>query len=228
MHTLIKNPDWKNLKDESVYVKQPEKDSGAPYRYTLSEITEVNVFAGTEAKYHNPKSLITFYNKVLAKNDESQRFRSSSGLHLEIGTNSYVIPEGLKLLVDQIEEAEEILEYPLNWDGDMGQPTDRETFNKAVSVLLDYALWIYDNYSEIIVPPYIDLMKDGSVSLHWETDKAQLFAIVNKAEHFAPEEEELIYFYAERIENKIPYKSAIKPDALVDEFIGIWMKENLT
>lgn len=196
-------------------------------------------YSSSEKSYvDHEQDLSAFYLKndsYLPKSRKGQRIdvfqriiEKEPELTLKLNGEEYKLARELEHIVDQIEEAREILDYPLDWDEEGGLPTDKETFTEAVSFIVSYALWVFENHDEIIIPPYIDIMKDGAVSVHWETDRAQLLIIFNKAEDFKPEEEKLAYFYAERKENNIPFKSAIKPGAEVDEFIGLWMKKNLT
>lgn len=181
-----------------------------------------------EMHLKNRRNLSSYSIEVFSMVEENALLVEQEEIRFEVNKKKYVLPNALKAIGNQVEEAKEILDYPFDWDEEGALPTDKETFAAAASFTIEYALWIYENYQEIVASPYIDIMKNGAVSVHWETDEAQLLIIFNRAEEFKPGEKKLAYFYAERKENKIPFKSAIQPHAPVDEFIGLWMKRNLT
>lgn len=131
------------------------------------------------------------------------------------------IPVALKHIAEQIEEAKEILKYGFDWDEEGAIPTDAKTFGKAASFVKDYTLYLFRRYGIALTPPYIDILRDGAVSVHWETSKTQFLIIFKKENH------ELAYYFAERKDNKVPFKSAIEPGKPVDEFLALWMKKNL-
>lgn len=133
------------------------------------------------------------------------------------------LPSALKNIADHIEEAKEILNYADDWDDEGAVATDSNTFAKAVSFIVDYSKYIYEQFDIILNVPYIDILRDGSVSVHWENnEKNQLLIIFKKAD------EELAFFYAEQSARKIPFKSAIIPGGPVDETLAIWMKNHLS
>jgi len=201
------------------------------YQFIISKSSSYKLSKTEKQELPEPsiKSIASLYkDNSQSEKDKEQLSFGNAEISIDVGEKSFTLPKALNLVAEQIEEAKEILDYPLDWDEEGALPTDKETFVEAVSFIVSYALWIYKNYDEIIKPPYIDLMKDGAVSVHWETENAQLLIIFNKAEDFRLEEEKLAHFYAERKENRIPLKSAIKPGAEIDEFIGLWMKKNLT
>ncbi len=136
---------------------------------------------------------------------------------------TYRIPNRLRHIAEQIEDAIEILSYQDNWDDEGALATNSYTFEQAVSFIIDYAVYIYDRFAIVLNEPYIDILRDGSVTVHWKTEKeAQLFII------FKTEKGELAYYYAESSERKIPLNSAIEPGTPVDETLALWMKNHLT
>lgn len=134
----------------------------------------------------------------------------------------YVVNKSLQHIVDQIEDAKELLNYPNNWDDCGAHATDERTFLKAVSFLLKYSS-IIKNVGTIINAPYIDILPDGSISLHWDTYKSEFLVVFKKT----PQQNS--YFYAKRKDSGIPYKSFIINDSLqIDEMLLFWMKSNLS
>lgn len=140
----------------------------------------------------------------------------------EINSKSYQVPSRLMHIAEQIEEAQDILKYEFDWDGEGACPTDITTFENAISFIINYSVSIYDKTGTVLKTPYMDILRDGSVSVHWESENAQLLTIFKKGKS------ELAYYFAELKENKVPLKSAIEPGKPVDEFLALWMQMNLS
>ena len=149
-------------------------------------------------------------------------FPKESDYTFEVNGKSYTVPVSLKPVAHQIEEARIILEYEDDWDDEGAIATEIDTFEKAVNFLVDYSTFVYKNYAVILKEPYIDILRDGSVSVHFEAARNTQLLIV-----FKKEENELAYFYAEQGDRKIPFKSAIIPGEPVDETLASWMKNHL-
>ena len=148
---------------------------------------------------------------------ERQLFRQ-----IQIGNKTYGIYSDLSAILDQINDAREILSYETDWDGDGSLATNEAVFNNAISFLTLYSNFIYENYSNTILPaPYIDITRDGGISIFWENDKAKFLIIFKNADS------KVAYFFAERTDTKIPFKSAIEINGPVDGAIASWMKTNL-
>lgn len=145
----------------------------------------------------------------------------SKNIVIEINNETTVIPIELKHIATQIEEAKEILQYTFDWDDEGALATDDVTFGNAASFVKDYALYLYQMHSVVLAPPYIDILKDGSVSVHWERPNAQFLIVFKK------NNSDLAYYFAKHKENKVPFKSAIELGKPVDEFLALWMKKNL-
>lgn len=154
----------------------------------------------------------------------SYSFRPMKSLNctVEVNGNKYDIPVRLKHIAQQIEDAKVILEYKDDWDDEGAMATDINTFEKAVNFVVQYSVFVYNNYATILKEPYIDILRDGSVSVHWEAaENAQLLIVFKK------DKNELAYYYAEQGDRKIPFKSAIVPGDPVNETLAIWMRSYL-
>lgn len=138
-----------------------------------------------------------------------------------IGESQYLLPWELRAIAKQIEESKEILNYGFDWDDESGLPTSEATFTNAAEFLILYSNDIYNNYHLILDTPYVDILKDGSVSVHWETSVGKLLIIFKQNTALA-------YYYAERKDNNIPFKSAVEIGKPVDPFLALWMKKYLT
>lgn len=142
-------------------------------------------------------------------------------LALELNGKRYALDQKLHHIVEQINEAKEILDYEEGWDGECALPTDNQTFVNAARFVMDYAQVVFENYDELLTTPYIDILKDGSVSVHWESERAQLLIIFKK------NNKDLAYYYARKKERKVPFKSAVEPRKPVDDLLVLWMQKNL-
>jgi len=141
---------------------------------------------------------------------------------LEVSGEFFLMPVCLKHISDSIEEGKEILEYGYDWDDEGALATDSATFLKATQFIVQYTTYIYQNSSVILTKPYIDILRDGSVSVHWESGiNRQLLIIFDKKEG------QQAIFYAEQGDRKIPLKGAIIPGEAVDESLAVWMKNYL-
>jgi hypothetical protein len=150
-------------------------------------------------------------------------FANEANFTFRVKGKTYRIPFRLRHIVTQILEATEILNYPDNWDDEGALATNQFTFEKAVTFITDYTAYIYQQFSIVLNEFYIDILRDGSVSVHWKAEnESQLFIIFKK------EENALAYYYAVSGERKIPLNSAVEPAAPVDETLALWMKNHLS
>lgn len=138
-------------------------------------------------------------------------------LKIELGNKTYIVPAILNGIVNQIEESKEILSYPMDWDDDGAVATDKETFHHAARFVIEYSLSAYEEYGVVLTTPYIDIMRDGSVSVLWESEKAQMLII------FKLGDRDLAYYYAEQKDKQIPTKSAIDISESMDNILFSWM-----
>lgn len=130
------------------------------------------------------------------------------------------IPRKLKNIQDAILEAQEILYLDNDWDDFGACAADILTFKKAVDFVVTYSKEISD-YNHIIAKPFIDIMRDGAISVYWETDDATLLVIFKKGNR------ELSYLYGEEKEKKAPFKYAISDATIIDETLSSWMTKHL-
>ena len=142
---------------------------------------------------------------------------------VSVEDHEYYLFGALKAIAIQINDAKEILHYNYDWDDEGALPTSPQVFHNAINFLVSYSNFIFRRFDDaIIATPYIDILKDGGVSILWDTPKARfLIFFKNSASSYA-------YFFAEKTDTKIPFKSAIEINAPVDESIASWMKANLS
>lgn len=144
----------------------------------------------------------------------------SASIVLEIAYERISLPIKLKNIADSIKEAKQILEYEDNWDEEGAIETDLETFKKAVDFLTLYSIYLL-KYGTID-KPFIDIMRDGSVSIMWETEKATLLVIFKKGN------KALSYLYGQpKDDTKQPFPYSVENVSKIDEILALWMRQYL-
>lgn len=199
--------------DSSTCLYEPEVS------YQKSQKASANYLKNREVSTYFPNDYI--YN-IFTKRTKIGR-DSEKSIKLNVNNLTFQLPPILKHIAQQIEEAKEILNYTDNWDDEGAEATDYNTFEQAASFVVDYAEYVYAQFNTVLCTPFIDILRDGSVSVHWETGKnTQLLIIFKKGNN------ELSFYYAEQSDRKIPLKSAIVPGEPVDETLASWMNKHLT
>jgi hypothetical protein len=110
---------------------------------------------------------------------------------IQIGNKTFEFDVRLGHIEQAINESKYILDLKDDWDDDGASSTDLGTYLKAVNFLVLYSKTILDKYIQIIDAPLIDIMRDGSVSILWETNNATFLIIFKK------KDTEYSYFYIE-------------------------------
>lgn len=140
-------------------------------------------------------------------------------LYIKIENDVLFLSYQLKDIYEIISESKQLLNLKDDWDDAGALATDADTFIKAVTFLVVYSTYLLKN--GILESPFIDVMRDGSVSIWWENSKASLLIIFKKGN--AP----ISYFYGEEKASKVPFKYAIGNVNQVDEILALWMTKYL-
>ena len=183
------------------------------------------IVRGTSGYVTHPYSNgVSDYVKNTSRVTELHEHLGKAALYLKIlrwGSGKKSLPNLLSHISDAIKDSEQILDYDENiLEG--AEPTDKETWSNAVNFLQSYSLFMYGKHGKLMSKPYIDITNDGGVSIHWDTDKGKFLIIFSKGKN------DLAYFFGESKEDNIPFKSAVKINAPVQEIIGSWMTDYLT
>lgn len=181
---------------------------------------QIHLNASTEAREGRHGFMITRERTVDVEIYEELPKVPPARIVLEIANERISLPIKLKKIADSIKDAEQILEYEDNWDEEAAIATDPETFKKAIDFLISYAIYLL-KYG-VIDKPFIDIMRDGSVSIMWETDKATLLVIFKKGN------KELSYLYGQPKDNKKqPFPYSVENGNKIDEILALWMRNYL-
>jgi hypothetical protein len=132
-------------------------------------------------------------------------------------TSGLLHPTGsLGRVVEAIAEALPITELPENWDEQGALPISRDTWGKAINLLMEYAGYIAEHYLLTLSAPQIDAVPDGSIDLFWKEPKAQLLINVKPGTAIAGFYGDT-YTEDDKIKGKIPLEG-------IKEYLAVWMK----
>lgn len=164
--------------------------------------------AANKSSLESKRTIFCLFNKKILKIDDPSielipLYQSSKLDHIE----------------KQIEEAEDYFRSGSYFEEEDCRLIQQEAFQKAIDFVRRYSRYILNKYSQIIVSPYIDVLKDGSISVDWENQKAKFLIIFKN-------NSKLAYFYGEK-DDKIPFKGAVETNDTIEESLAIWMKNYL-
>ena len=146
-------------------------------------------------------------------------------INLCVNNNNFTLPHELKHIANAIEKSKYLLDLNHGWDEEEASATNVETFIKAVRFIIDYSTYILQNINNIVIDaPDIDILKDGSIIVNWETDTSS-FAII-----FDKSNAEFSYYYAKVKNGQMPpLKYGVKTDLGIDKITTApWMANNLS
>ena len=129
-----------------------------------------------------------------------------------------LIPNSLRTLANEIEKSKYLLDLKEDWDDEGGLPIEFVTWKRAISFLVDYALWLYNDQQYFVIePPQINSGPGSSIDLLWRNDKYRL--LVNISE----DSEKPIEYYGDNNLGENSIKGKLKP-GFVQEFFALWVK----
>jgi hypothetical protein len=77
------------------------------------------------------------------------------------------LPTELSSIADAIEKSKVIPNHPLNPSDEFELTCSQETWRRAIKVLTDHALSVWEKARIVIRPPRISVGPDGSIDLYW-------------------------------------------------------------
>lgn len=143
-------------------------------------------------------------------------------ISFKIGDDEYMLSHELHHLVKALVDSQNLLTLPNDWDDEGASATDFPTLKKAVDFIVKYSEYILKTPRDIVIDtPDIDILRDGSISVNWETDKGSFLIIFKRGEH------EFTYLYGKDRETKRTFPYAIKNDQSIDQITALWMSQYL-
>jgi hypothetical protein len=112
-----------------------------------------------------------------------------------INGNKRAIPIELKGIKKSIDLSGYILDLEENWDDEGASAYTQETWNRAISFLVDFSLLVFHSAGKTIPAPQITHSVEGSIDIFWETDTFYLLVNVPQGE------EPITYFGDDRVGN---------------------------
>ncbi len=183
-------------------------------------------------KYFNTSSIYKSDTSKFSKNIPKSRFNTCFDPHLkiieriqnvqiQISDNHFSLPISLNHIAKSIINSQAIMLLENDWDDDGADATNLNTYLKAVSFVVSYSKFIFESLKVVIDYPDIDILRDGSVSVFWETHKATFLIIFKKNDN------RYSYFFGNNKVDGIPFKYAIDNQGKIDEITAKWMSQNL-
>lgn len=144
-------------------------------------------------------------------------------IKLLIKDKKIILSQELKDIAAAIQSSLELLDLQENWDDEGANATNIFAFENAVTFLSNYSQYIFNIYKIIIDAPVIDILRDGSISVFWETKNTRFLIIFKKAKS------DYSFYYGEVKDQaiSIPFNSAIKNSSEIDETTALWMSQKL-
>jgi hypothetical protein len=145
-------------------------------------------------------------------------------LPIEISIRGYKLKLSYKLkhIADAINDSKILLDLEEDWDEDGANATNFETYKNAINFLVNYSTHILNNFRLILKKPFIDITRDGSISIQWDTDKAVFLIIFKKNKN------EFAYYYGQEKETNSPFKYRVKINENINNITAEWLKDYLT
>ena len=120
-----------------------------------------------------------------------------------------------------ISKSEYILTLDENWDDEGSAPTTEDVYNRAIAFVRDYSIEILSSKKTRLSAPKIDLLRDGSIGVNWETSQASFLII------FDITDGRLSHCYGKGKVTGIKYKTSVLNNRIVDDSVATWMKNHL-
>lgn len=83
-------------------------------------------------------------------------------------------------MIKEIEKSVRILDYKNNWDGEGSKSYKKETFINAISFLVKYTNWIWDEKVYAIPSPKILPGPNGSIDIYWKKNNFDLLVTISE------------------------------------------------
>ncbi len=99
---------------------------------------------------------------------------------IDIGCETFVIPQRLKILQKTIEKSTYIFDLQNDWDDEGSLGYEKTTWIKAVHFVINYAEWILDNFDEVMYIPEIYHGKESGIDILWENSEYRMLIRLDK------------------------------------------------
>lgn len=197
------------------------KESDHSNRYGIPDAIEIEPHGEHFDPSESSEIMYSSFKDYKGKIEDLIFFSAEKTIFLPIQNTIFSLPNKLSHIANAIIESEYILNLQENWDEEGANATNVKTYKKSILFLINYSKYILNEYKQILKEPHIDITRDGSVSIMWDTEIASFLIIFKKNDN------EYAYFYGQEKNTKIPFKYAIKIEDEVDKITALWMQKNL-
>jgi hypothetical protein len=196
------------------------KSLETPENYRLTQLGHSNLIAEYDCRF--PKGYDYYERKPIGFefSDRSKEKTEPSYISLDVCGKIYSVPSSLFDLVDEINDSKYILKLEDDWDN-MGAVTiSSELYEKAISFLLMYAIYIYkDDNKTVVQAPEINPCCNGTIDFSWSTLGARmLINIKYKSGKY------IASFFGYPTSTKLPIEGLIDMSN-IDKDMASWMKK---
>ena len=190
------------------------------------------VWATAAWKYFNTSSIYKSGTSKFSKNIPKSKFNSCyepyfkivvkiQNVPIQISDHHFSLPVSLNHIAGAISKSQAILSLDNDWDDDGADATNLSTYLKAINFVVNYSKFIFESLRVVIDYPDIDILRDGSIGVFWETKKATFLIIFKKNVN------RYSYLFGNNKIDGIPFKYAIDNQGIIDEITAKWMSQNL-
>ena len=190
-----------------------------PYRSRSASSLYSEIYEETE-KREAAKKPFEDYREVV---DKLRNFLkpNKEPININIRHHEFILPYNLGQISDAILESEYLLDLEEDWDDEGADSTNFETYKNAIDFVISSSKFL-NTYSSKVEKPFIDITRDGSISVQWDTPKATFFIIFKK------NNKEYAYYYGQEKETNIGFKYRLKLSDKTDLITLSWMLQYLT
>lgn len=146
------------------------------------------------------------------------RKKPTSSADSRIEVAGFALPIALRTTAEEIARSQSILALEDDWDGEGSPSYAKGTWNRAIALLVDDAISLWDEHGIVVASPRVLAGPHGSIDLHWRTPKREL--LVNVPEDPA----EPVSYYGDDGQGRYPIEGKLDPNQ-ANRWLLLWMAE---
>ncbi len=139
-----------------------------------------------------------------------------------VGTKVYEIPYKLSKLVKEVEESIFIYSLPEGWDENNARQIEKNLWISSIQFLLEYALYIHNNFEHVLETPEINPVPNGTIDLSWRTKNARMLINIREEQG-----ELLAFYYGDLYKDRFPNKGCVSANNVTSHLLQ-WIKDYLS
>ncbi|MCX6269816.1 MAG: hypothetical protein NTU44_01100 [Bacteroidetes bacterium] len=156
--------------------------------------------------------------KIIGKSRLSNWETLTAFYMLTINNEQIAFPEDLKKIYDEILHSNFIQDLEDGWNDFEAPAFSKDVIFNAQAFLAKYAIAIHNIHGDVLPPPEINPVSNGSIDISWWTQKARMLINIKKIEGKI-----LASYYGDLYNNENPKKGSINVTEL-DFSLITWMR----